>query len=154
HPPGQTHLPAAGSPSARPGRRAESPTAAKDSLGRLGTAYALNGLVNVAHTIGSDTHRSAPFQPPVPEGTTALPDDDAAVIALPGGRIGVFWSNQLTGKDYFAVHTDTAPDLAPTAWRLEIVSATSGVADDHFNLKLASDGRLFVAMKTGRTAPG
>ncbi|TMB54847.1 MAG: DNRLRE domain-containing protein [Deltaproteobacteria bacterium] len=150
----QTYVLDAGFPVAVPGGGAEALTVAKDSLGRLWIAYALNGLVNVAHTISSDTDWSAPFQPPVPEGTTALPDDDAAVIALPGGRIGVFWSNQLTGKDYFAVHTDTAPDLAPTAWRLEIVSATSGVADDHFNLKLASDGRLFVAMKTGRTAPG
>ena len=68
------------------------------------------------------------------------------MVALPG-KIGIFWSNQLTDKDYFAVHTDGAPD---SDWSLEIAAAGSRFADDHFNMKLASDGRLFVAMKTSQ----
>ena len=71
--------------------------------------------------------------------------DEAGVIALPG-KIGVFWSNQNTHDDYFAVHPDSA---APgSSWTQEIAGTGGAFADDHFNLKLASDGRLFAAVKT------
>jgi len=133
-----------------PGGATEALTVAKDSTGRLWIAFTLNDRVWVAHTQGSDAQWSAPFVLPVPEGTTVNFDDVAAVVALPG-KIGVFWSNQATDRDYFAVHADGAP---PGAWTLEVPAAGGNVADDHFNLKVASDGRLFVAMKTSRTAPG
>jgi hypothetical protein len=129
-----------------PGGATESITLAKDSQGRFWVAFTLNEKVWTAHSLADDRHWSAPYVLPVPEGTSLYFDDIAGVVALPG-KIGIFWSNQLTDKDYFAVHTDGAAD---TAWSLEIPVAGNKVADDHFNLKLASDGRLFVAMKTSR----
>jgi hypothetical protein len=153
-PAAQTYTPDAGFPVDIAGGGAEALTVAKDSRGKLWIAYALNGQVQVAHTLGSDAEWTAPFQPPVTEGTIATIDDDAGVIALPGGKIGVFWSNQATQKFYFGIHTDGAPDLDRTAWKLETAAAGSLIADDHFNLKLAADGRLFVAVKTSIDAAG
>src|SRR5439155_528039 len=118
----------------------------------LWIAYTLNDQVFVATTLGSDLDWSAPLVVPVAEGTTVRPDDIAGVQRLQGG-IGVFWSNQLTDKFYFAVHRDGAPAADPAAWQLEIAAAGGRVADDHFNLKLASDGRLFAAVKTSHHTP-
>jgi hypothetical protein len=86
----------------------------------------------------------------VPEGTTVGSDDIAGVVAL-RESIGVFWSNQLTDTFYFAGHPDDLPPTDPAAWQLEVVASGSNEVDDHFNLKLASDGRLFVALKTSHT---
>ena len=148
----QTYLLDPGFPVAIPGGGTEALTLDKDSTGRLWIAYTLGGQVFVANTLGGDdTQWSSPFVVPVAEGTTVEPDDIAAVVALPG-QIGVFWSNQVTTKDYFAVHPDGA---APTAgWTEEIAGQGGAFADDHMNLKLAADGRLFVAVKTSYTASG
>ena len=51
------------------------------------------------------------------------------------------------------MHRDGAPAADRAAWQLEIAAAGGNVADDHFNLKLASDGRLFAAVKTSRSNP-
>jgi hypothetical protein len=125
----------------------EAITIAKDSTGRLWIAYTLNGQVWVNRTQGGDTVWGAPFVIPVSEGTTVNADDVAAVTAL-SGKIGVFWSNQNNGTFYFAVHTDGFGSIDPAAWRLEIAARGTHVSDDHMNAKLASDGRLFVALKT------
>ncbi|TMA99974.1 MAG: DNRLRE domain-containing protein [Deltaproteobacteria bacterium] len=151
-PASRSHVLDPGFPVRIPGGGTESMTLARDSGGTLWIAYTLNDQVFVASTLGSDLDWSAPFVVPVGEGTTVDPDDIAGVQRLPGG-IGVFWSNQLTDKFYFAVHRDGAPAADPAAWQLEIAAAGGNVADDHFNLKLASDGRLFAAVKTSRSNP-
>jgi hypothetical protein len=143
----RTWVPDSGFPAVVPGGGTEAATIAKDSTGRLWTAYTLNSQVLVSYSVASDAQWSAPFVLPVPEGVNVDPDDIAGVVALPG-QIGVFWSNQLTDKFYFAVHADGAQ---PSSWQQEIAAAGGHVADDHLNLKLASDGRLFVAVKTSRT---
>jgi hypothetical protein len=134
-----------------PGAGTEALTIAKDSTGALWIAYTLDQRVFVSTTAGSDQVWAAPFRVPVAEGTSVAEDDIAAVQALPN-QIGVFWGNQLTDKFYFAVHHDGLLPADPLAWTLEIPAAGGKVADDHFNLKLASDGRLFAAVKTSRTA--
>jgi hypothetical protein len=131
----------------------EAITLAKDSTGRLWIAYTLNGQVWVNRTQGGDTAWGTPFVVPVSEGTTVNADDIAAVVALQG-KIGVFWSNQNNGTDYFAVHGDGTASNDPAAWNLEIALRGTNLSDDHMNLKLASDGRVFVAMKTSLTANG
>jgi hypothetical protein len=153
-PAAQTYVLDAGFPLNLPGGGAEALTIAKDSRGVLWITYSLNGQLFVAHTLGSDTEWTPPFQPPVSEGTSATLDDDSAVIAMPGGKIGIFWGDQVNFRYYFATHTDGAPDLDRTAWRLEVASALPNVADDHFNLKLAADGRLFVAVKASFNVVG
>jgi len=151
-PASRSHVLDPGFPVSIPGGGTESMTLARDSGGTLWIAYTLNDQVFVATTLGSDLDWSAPLVVPVAEGTTVRPDDIAGVQRLQGG-IGVFWSNQLTDKFYFAVHRDGAPAADPAAWLLEIAAAGGRVADDHFNLKLASDGRLFAAVKTSHHTP-
>jgi hypothetical protein len=94
----------------------------------------------------------SPFALPV--STTArstTSDDIASIIAFGGNKIGVFWSNQRTANDYFAIHQDGAPD---TTWLPEEIALGSGVncsgacADDHINIKSDSTGKLYVASKT------
>jgi hypothetical protein len=77
-------------------------------------------------------------------------DDIATVQALPG-KVGVFWSNQSADAFYFAVHRDGDP---PSAWAQETAASGGSVADDHFNLKATSDGRLFAAVKTSKSGSG
>jgi len=151
-PASRSHALDPGFPVSVPGAWTESTTLARDSEGTLWIAYTLNRQVFVASTAGSDLDWSAPFVVPVGEGTTVESDDIAGVQRLPGG-MGVFWSNQLTDKFYFAVHRDGAPPADPAAWQLEVAAAGGNVADDHFNSKLASDGSLFVAVKTSRSSP-
>ena len=150
----QTYVLDPGFPVNISGGGTESMTLAKDSTGMLWIAYTLGGQVFVNHTIGGDdTQWSTPFVVPVAEGTSTAADDIAGVVALPG-QIGVFWSNQITTKDYFAVHIDGTSPTDPAAWTEEIAGQGGKFADDHFNMKLASDGRLFVAVKTSYTVPG
>jgi hypothetical protein len=144
------HLLDPGFPVDIPGGGCEALTIAKDSTGTLWVAYALGSKPMVSHSVGGDdTQWAAPFVVPVSQGTSIDADDIAGVIALPG-KIGVYWTNQRTASDYFAVHSDGA---SPTgAWMVEVTLAGNASADDHFNMKLASDGRLFVAQKTNRNS--
>ena len=146
-----TYVLDAGFPVELPGGGTNSMTLAEDSTGRFWVAYTRNGSVFVAHSLDDDLHWSAPFVLPATQGlpvattTTEL----AGVIAM-NGKIGVFWTNQRTQADYFAVHPD---DAAPGAgWTTEVAVAGSKAADDHFNMKLAADGRLWVVMKTSRSS--
>jgi hypothetical protein len=141
-----------GFPVAIAGGGAETITIAKDSRGTLWIAYTLGRRVLESHTLGSDTQWSAPAVLPVPEGSTVGVDDIAAVVALPNA-IGVFWNSHVTSTYYFAVHADGLPATDPAAWRLEIATRSANVADDHMNLKVAPDGRMFVVVKTDRTGP-
>jgi hypothetical protein len=142
-----------GFPVNMPGGGTESMTIARDSRGTLWCAYTMNAQVFVSATAGSDTAWGTPFVVPVPEGTTVDADDIAGVEVL-AGKVGVYWSNQRTDKFYFAVHADGAPASDPAAWQLEIAAAGKSLADDHLNAKLASDGRLFLAVKTSKTKSG
>jgi cysteine-rich repeat protein len=151
HPFAQTYVLDPGFPVDITGGGTESLSIAKDATGTLWIAYTLNDEVVINHTLGSDTRWSTPFVVPVadedPDAANVLFDDIAAVQAL-DGMIGVFWSNQLTKKDYFAVHPDGTPPRDQASWRLEVAASGGSIADDHFNMKLASDGRLFVVVKT------
>jgi hypothetical protein len=84
-------------------------------------------------------------------------DDICGIIALPG-KIGVFWSNQNTRRFGFKTHTDGA---APAKWSADEVPASQsaldigrGMADDHMNMAIASDGTLYCAVKTSYDTPG
>lgn len=149
---GRTYALDAGFPVSIPGGGAETITIAKDSRGTLWIAYTLGRRVLESHTLGSDTAWSTPAVLPVSEGTTVGADDIAAVVALPSA-IGVFWNSHVTSSFYFAVHTDGLSASDPAAWRVEVATRSANVADDHMNLKVAPDGRVFVVVKTDRTGP-
>lgn len=85
-------------------------------------------------------------------------DDIAAVTALPSGRIGVLWSNQETERFGFKTHLDGAE---PSPWSVDEVPASGsasstvgGMADDHLNIAVASDGSLYAAVKTSWDTSG
>jgi len=134
----------------------ETLTVAKDSTGELWVAYVQSSKVMVNHSVGRDDVWGTPYL--LPASATAISvtsDDIASVISFGGNKIGIFWTNQKTGRDYFAVHVDGA---AETTWLREETAWGGGVncaglcADDHINLKTDSTGKIYVAAKTSFTA--
>ncbi|WP_162426760.1 T9SS type A sorting domain-containing protein [Pontibacter pudoricolor] len=78
-------------------------------------------------------------------------DDIGAVVALPG-KVGVFWSDQNRKQFGFRTHADGTD---PAAWSENEVPASQsardvgkGMANDHINMAVASDGTLYCAIKT------
>ncbi|MBK7377995.1 MAG: T9SS type A sorting domain-containing protein [Ignavibacteriales bacterium] len=83
-------------------------------------------------------------------------DDICAITAYdPDGpsKIGVMWSDQPNTRFRFAYHIDG--DSSNT-WYYETIDSVNspgtGIADDHINLKVASDGTIYAAVKTGYDA--
>ena len=66
--------------------------------------------------------------------------------------IGVLWSNQNTDRFGFRYHVDGddpsswSSDEQPSSQTAENVG--SGMADDHLNFAVASDGTIYAAIKT------
>lgn len=86
-------------------------------------------------------------------------DDIGTVVSLPQQeQVAVFWSNQVTQRFGFKTHKNGAP---PGDWSADEVPARqsalnirSGMADDHMDLAVASDGTLYCAFKTGYDTDG
>ena len=83
--------------------------------------------------------------------------DDITVVANLPGQVGVLWSNQTTRRFGFRTHKI---GTSPTSWSSDEIPAHQsaqnvggGMADDHLNVAVASDGTLYAAIKTayGRT---
>lgn len=79
-------------------------------------------------------------------------DDISAITSFPDGSIGVLWSNQKTKRFGFRMHSLNA---GPENWSVDEIPASSsaialrnGMADDHLNIAMASDGTLYAAVKT------
>jgi hypothetical protein len=123
---------------------------AKDTTGILWAAYTTTNQVYVTHSTGSDLVWVTPYLLPVAGADNLTVDDIAAVVSF-GSKIGVFWSNQASWIDYFAVHVDGAPD---TTWTSEIALSGFKNVDDHFNLKVDPTGRVMVAAKTSQNDGG
>ena len=126
----------------------------KDSTGKLWATWQQGNQIFVNRTTSRDQSWGVPFALPA-SGSAVTVDDNSAVLAFGGSRIGVMWSNQTTAADamYFAVHEDGQADGTWQASRTAIQGP--GSADDHINLKsLQSDGsgRVFAAVKTSFTA--
>jgi len=120
-------------------------TIAKDSTGRLWATYTRGSptQVYVSHSTTSDAAWSAPFVLPV--GDTTITTEDLSTIVAWDGKVGVMWSNQLSGSYRFAVHRDGDP---ADSWSQETALSGPELADDHLNIKASSDGRLYAAVKT------
>lgn len=98
------------------------------------------------------------FSSPITVASGVNSDDISSVIAMPNGRIGVMWSNQTTKLFGFRTHIDGD---APGNWTADerpasqsALNVGSGMADDHINLKVASDGTLYAAIKTSYDKSG
>ncbi|PVY36674.1 putative repeat protein (TIGR02543 family), partial [Pontibacter virosus] len=119
-----------------------------DGTGRMWLAYVRNTEVHVQWSDGPYSEWSSP----IILASDLRSDDAAAVVAMPG-KIGVLWSNQNTDRWGFKTHTDGDP---ASSWSADEVPASQsalnvgyGMADDHMNMKVASDGTLYCAIKTG-----
>ncbi len=137
---------------------------AKDSKGRLWVTYVSRPkgvtdtyyvYVNATTSPNDDTSWGTPFIVPGPiTDTTVYKDDISSVVAFRDSdgkyKIGVMWSNQLTGKVYFAVHDDNQPP--GSGWTLEEPPLPANVgADDHINLKslgVSGSSQVFAVVKT------
>jgi hypothetical protein len=133
----------------------ESASLACDGNDRL---WLISDVVTDIHARWSDapyTQWSSPIKI-----ASGLNDDDiSAVIYMPASRkIGVLWSDQKTDRFGFRTHAD---GQSPTSWTANEVPASQsalnvgkGMADDHLNMKVAQDGTLYCAVKTGFDEPG
>lgn len=85
-------------------------------------------------------------------------DDICALTSFPDGSVGVLWSNQITKRYGFRVHKlNTSPDN----WLADEIPASGsaislkyGMADDHLNFAVASDGTLYAVVKTSYDTEG
>jgi PKD repeat protein len=103
---------------------------------------------SVCNPVCNDAVWGTPFTPNVPgTKTTFDSDDNSAVIAF-AGKVGVLWSNQTNGTDYFAIHGDSDSD---TTWAGETALSGPDMADDHMNLKTDLSGRVYAVVKTSRS---
>jgi len=119
-----------------------------DSTGRMWLATENGSDVNVYY---SDSPYSS-FSGPITLANNITEDDISDVIAMPGNKVGILWSNMNTQRFGFKTHTDGAD---PSTWSADEVPASqsalpvgAGMADDHLNMKVGSDGTLYAAVKT------
>ena len=116
---------------------------AQDSTGKLWIPFELDGKVRVIHSVSAD-HLS--WDTAGIEIADGLKDDDIASIIAFDDQIGVFWSNQKTESLHFRIHRDG--DAEDKWQKPETVVSGQLVADDHINLALSDDGRIFAVTKT------
>ncbi|MET1063489.1 MAG: PKD domain-containing protein [Arthrobacter sp.] len=138
----------------------ESMTIDRDSTGAIWATWtqvssnASGGFTNTVYVNRSapdGTSWSSPFVIPVSNPNPA-PDDISAVVAYGANKIGVMWSDQLTGAVRWATRTDGTSPTATSSWKVQDAVRGNKLADDHISIKtLQSDnsGRVFAAVKTG-----
>jgi hypothetical protein len=127
-----------------------------DSNNRMWLAYESLNKINVAWS-------NSPYNDwtnPIIQLETGLATDDiCAVTAFSGNKIGVLWSNENSKRFGFKYHNDVD---AVTNWSTDEVPASqsandsigAGMADDHINFAVESDGTIYVAVKTGYDTDG
>ena len=109
------------------------------------------------HVRWSDSPYSS-WSKPITLATGISVDDICAITTFPNGSAGVLWSNQKTKRFGFRIHAqNTSPDI----WLADEIPASGsaiplkdGMADDHINIAVASDGTLYAAVKTSYDTEG
>ncbi len=119
-----------------------------DSAGVLWVTFVVGGRVWVTHTLENDARWSAPVAIPAQEASVDLVDV-SAIVAFGPGRIGVMWTNQMSGI-YFSVHEDGAPD---DSWSAPESVLTGPRSDDALSVVPypLPDGGIGVAAAVGTT---
>ncbi|WP_265522666.1 LamG-like jellyroll fold domain-containing protein, partial [Oerskovia flava] len=119
-----------------------------DTTGRMWVASDTSSAVQVRHSAPPYTS----FSSPVTLATGITDDDLALVTAMPGGKIGVLWSDQSRKRFGFRTHADGANASTWTADERPAqssgLSLGGGMADDHLNVAMSDDGTLYAAVKT------
>ncbi len=132
----------------------ETATLAVDSTGEMWIVSDVTTTVEVRHSAYPYISVSAP----ITIGTGISKDDISVITAMPNGQVGVLWSNQQAKRFYFSTHQDGDD---PGSWSAVEVPANQsalkvghGMADDHLNFAVASDGTLYAAIKTSYDTSG
>lgn len=133
----------------------ETATIDADTTGRLWLSTESGTSIRVHY---SDPPYTA-FGGPITLASNINGDDISVVTSLfPDPAIGVLWSNQNSERFGFRVHVD---GTSPTLWQADEVPAAQsalsvggGLADDHLNVKVGSDGTLYAAVKTSYNSSG
>ena len=148
----KTYTPNIGFPILINSSKSETLVLDKDSTGRLWVTWMEAGRAKINCSLGSDILWGTPFDLPV-QSADATTDDVCSLIAFGGNKIGVFWSNQITRDNRFAIHVDTDP---PGTWQpSELVSTNptgEPLSDDHISLKTHA-GMVYAVTKTNETVP-
>lgn len=128
-----------------------------DSQGRMWIAYERDQDILVRWADAPYTNWNGPYT--LESGTDQR--DLAAVVAFTdngGSKVGVIWSNQNDERFGFKFHNDGD---SPTNWSSDEIPGDSyaqnqglGMADDHLNFAVTSDGTLYVAAKTSYDKSG
>ena len=120
-----------------------------DSQGRMWVAYDQSSSIEVRYSDGLYTS----WSDPITLASNISNDDISVITALPNNSVGVLWSNQDTQRFGFRYHID---GTSPGQWSANEVPASQsalnvggGMADDHVNVAVASDGTVYAAVKTG-----
>jgi len=149
----------AGFPTVITDNSSESMTIDEDSTGAIWATWtqvagnSTSGFTNTVYVNNSaagGTSWATPFVIPVSNPHPAA-DDISAVVSFAKNKIGVMWSDQLTGSVWWATRTDGTSPTASSSWNFQPAIQGKGQADDHMNLKsLQADtsGRVFAAVKT------
>jgi hypothetical protein len=145
--------------------RTEALVLAKDSNGRLWVTYVsrpqgtddyqVYANASAGGNLSDDDNWGTPFTLTLnitPTAVHVAQDDISSIVAFkddsPDDKIGIMWSNQLSGTLDFAYRNDD--DALGAAWTHESISANGG-SDDHINIKSLqtnSSGQVFAAVKT------
>ncbi len=119
-----------------------------DSAGGVWVTFVAGGRVLVTHTLATDTSWSVPTA--LASGAAAVDlIDVSSIVAFGPGRIGVMWTNQLSGI-YFSVHEDGAPDDSWSAPEPVLTGQRNDAALSVVPYPLA-DGGIGVAAAVGTT---
>jgi hypothetical protein len=132
----------------------ETATLTVDSTGRMWVASDVTSTIEVRY---SDFPYLS-FSSPITIGTGINSDDISVITSLPDGSVGLFWSNQNAKRFQFSRHVDGAD---ATSWSpVENVASQAalnvgtGMADDHMSVAVATDGTMYVAVKTSYDTAG
>ncbi|MCD4698921.1 MAG: DNRLRE domain-containing protein, partial [Bacteroidales bacterium] len=124
-----------------------------DETGRMWLASDVSSDINVRWSDSPYSTWSSPITI-----ASGIGSDDICCIATFDGKTGVLWSNQNTDRFGFKYHVDGTD---PNTWSTDEVPASQsaisvggGMADDHLNMAVASDGTIYAAVKTSYDTGG
>lgn len=132
----------------------ETATVIVDTRGRMWIASDAASRIMVVWSDAPYTNWSEPIQ--IAKNVKDI--DICAITAIPSQRkIGILWSDQTTKRFGFKTHDDGTD---PAIWSADEIPASqsaldikSGMADDHMNMVVSSNGTVYCAVKTGYNTP-
>jgi hypothetical protein len=131
---------------------AETSTIDIDSNNRMWLAFDTDSTVNLRWSGSPYSNWSSDITL-----ASIAPDDICAVTAFDGNKIGVMWSNQTVSPNKFGFRyrIDSISEPAENDFNADEVPASqselgvgNGMADDHINFAVGSDGSIYLAVKT------